>query len=270
MKLLHKFTVYLDKEVDKTETVVRDGQSIKETRKVVEPVPHTIALKKPSRSENDSLKLFYGASVKKAIDAGLFTKAVLLAKHIDGAGSLLSKETAKRMAELTQHIESVKNDIIQLGSIEGDTEKEKKQTALLATFVESQREFQAIESSNSAIFSNTSESYANEKANLWLILSQTYVEKDGQYTPYFKGEKYEQKENHLESLEDSEDKLHLKVVPQLAAYWGYYSTGAISTAEDFKKLEAELEKQTEIQKEIDTPAETPIVEAAAESVEKVA
>jgi hypothetical protein len=248
MKELHKFTVKLPKEVDKSETIDRDGQKVTETRKVIEDVPHVFILKKPSRSESDSLRLFYGATMKKAVDAGLITKAVLVSRHIDGAGALLSKETAKRISDLTITIESLKNDIIQLGIVDGDAEKLARQSEYLSKFVDAQRELQAIESSNSVIFNNTAETYAQEKSNLWLILNQTYIEVNGNPVPYFKGAKFEDKENYLESLEDSNDPLHLKASPWLSTFWGYYAVGAASTPEQFAALEAEIVKEQEVPK----------------------
>lgn len=269
MKELHRFVVKLAKEIDKTEEVDIGGQKVKQTRKVTEDVPHTFVLKKPSRSESDSLRLFYGATMKKAVDAGLITKAVLVSKHIDGAGALLSKETAKRIAELTLSVETIKNDIVQLGVVEDDVAKKATQSEYLSKFVDAQRELQAIESSNSVIFNNTAEVYAQEKSNLWLILNQTYIEVNGQLVQYFKGAKFEDKEVYLESLEDGSDALHLKAANWLATFWGYYAVGAASSPEQFAALEAEITKEQEeaapkvLPEVVEPAAETPSEPAAA-------
>ena len=100
MKLLHKFKVELEKEVEKTEVTIVEGKEQKLIKKVTEKVPHTIALKRLTQSEKDTLRLFYGSQIKRAIDNKLMSKAVLINKHIDGAGALISKETANRMVSL--------------------------------------------------------------------------------------------------------------------------------------------------------------------------
>jgi hypothetical protein len=241
MKKLYEFKVTVNTEVEKTEVKNENGQEITVKSKVNEPVEYNIVLKTPARKETDNFRLFYGGQIKRAIDAGLMTKAVLVNKHIDGAGALLSKETAKRIAELTLLIEQIRTSIVGLGAVgDGDVEKTTLQTELLGKLVDAQRELQAIENSNQVIFQNTAESYAQERSNLWLIFNQTYVEKDGAINPMFKGNNFDEKEESYFNLEENGDKVYVAARDKLALYWGLYSVGRISTKEDFEELEKQF------------------------------
>jgi 6-pyruvoyl-tetrahydropterin synthase len=245
MKTLHKFTVSVPKNVEKTETFIRDGKEVKETQTVTENVDHIFIMKQMSRTETDSARLFNGASLKRAIDAGLITNAVLVQKHIDGNGSLISKDTAKRIVDLNQEIQSLKDEIISLGITEKDENKKSRQAELLAEFEELTRELRAIEGSNQAVFGSTAEKYANERSNLWIMLNQTYIEKNGKPEPFFKGDKFEDKEKFLEQLEESEDPLYTAAVEKLSVFWGYYLSGLITTPEQFQNLEKQLKEESE-------------------------
>jgi hypothetical protein len=174
-KALFEFEVSIEKEVEKVETKTENGQEITVKTKVIEKVPHKFIMKRPARRENDDLRLFYGAQLSRAIKGGLITKPVLVNNHIDGAGALLSRETAKRVAFLYEKTELLRQDLVRLGVTENSPEKKTKQEDYLLELLELQRELQAIESSNQTVFSNTAESFAQEKANMWLILFQTYL-----------------------------------------------------------------------------------------------
>lgn len=244
MKLLHKFVVELEKEVEETSVKNENGQEITVKTKVKKKVPYTIALKKLARRENDDFRLFYGAQIKRAIEAGLLTKAVVLNRHIDGAGGLMSKETAKHLANLSVEIENLRNRLVELGVVnENDTEKSKRQSDLLAKYVSTQQEMQAIESSNQAVFENTAETYAQERSNLWLIFNQTYIENGDKYEQMFKGNGFIEKEDYYFDLEEKEDALYLAARGKLVLYWGLYSTGQINSPEDFVRLDQRLKEQ---------------------------
>jgi hypothetical protein len=266
MKLLHKFTVELEKEVEETSVKNENGQEITVKTKVKKKVPYTIAMKKLARRENDDFRLFYGAQIKRAIEAGLLTKAVVLNRHIDGAGGLMSKETAKHLANLSVEIENLRNRLVELGMVnENDTEKAQRQNDLLAKYVSTQQEMQAIESSNQAVFENTAETYAQERSNLWLIFNQTYIENGEKHEPMFKGNGFMEKEDYYFDLEEKEDPLYIAARGKLVLYWGLYSTGQVNTSEDFVKLDERLksqEKEDEVaeQKEVKAVVETPPVE----------
>lgn len=259
MKHLHKFTVKVPKKVEKTESVTRDGQEIKETRTVEELVDHVIILKQLSRSEADSGRLFNGASLKRAIDAGLITKAVLVQKHIDGNGSLISRETAKRIVELNQEVQSIRDEIVALGITEGNDEKQTKQNDLLARFEEVTRELRAIEGANRLVFDSTAENYATERSNLWIMLNQTYVERNGKPEHFFKGDRFEDRERALETMEETGDPLYLASAEKLATYWGYYLGGLVNTPEQFKELEDRLNKEANPDPAEEPKTETPAI-----------
>lgn len=250
-KALFEFEVSIEKEVEKVETKTENGQEITVKTKVIEKVPHKFIMKRPARRENDDLRLFYGAQLSRAIKSGLITKPVLVNNHIDGAGALLSRETAKRVAYLYEKTELLRQDLVRLGVTENSPDKKTKQEEYLLELLELQRELQAIESSNQTVFSNTAESFAQEKANMWLILFQTYLEVNGKQEQYFKGKDFLEKEDYCFDLEEKEDSLFNAAREKLALYWGMYASNRANSPEEFKELEKELLKQIATEKKQD-------------------
>jgi hypothetical protein len=164
-------------------------------------------------------------------------------KHIDGAGALISKETARRIADLTIGIEKLRNDLIEMGDVpDTEIQKKEKQVSILGQLVESQREIQAIESSNQIIFQNTAEAYAQERANLWLIFNQTYYKtsEKGETEVLFKGASFEEKEAYHFDLEEKAEPLYVAARDRLALFWSMYTVGRASTPEEFKKIEEDF------------------------------
>ncbi len=245
MKTLHKFTVPFIEKRNKPETIVKDGQPYTGNVEVDETVNYTFILKPLSRSETDSARLFNGACLKRAIDAGMITKAVLVQKHIDGNGSLISKETARRIVELNQEIQAIKDLVQELGPTNKDKEKEEKQTDYLMKLDDLVRELRAIEGSNKVVFNSTAENYASERSNLWIMLNQTYVERNGKPEPFFGPGKFEEKELQLEKFEEDGDKLYFAAAEKLSVYWGYYLGGLVNTPEDFVELDKRLAEAAE-------------------------
>lgn len=258
MKELYRFNIEIDQEVDEVKEETIEGKTIKTTEKVIKKVPSTFILKKPSRHETDELRLFYGASIKRASDKGLFTKAALISKHINSVGSLLSQETAKRISELVQLENKLQNELTVVNIEKNEGVDNKK---ILNQLIDVKTELQAIESSNGSIFGNTAESYASERTCLWLILHQTYIEKAGKPESYFKGEDFEKRDEFLNSLEEGEDKLYKAAGRKINSFWAYYSGGLIrfgQEKEDFKKVEDFLDKEEQDAADKAEPAPEPV------------
>lgn len=239
MKELYRFDVSIEKTVDEVNVKTEGGQVITTQSKVKKLIPHTFVLKRPARGELDSLRLFIGSQINRAITNGMLTKAVLVNKHIDGAGALLSTETAKRIIALSERIDLNRNELVRIGSATTEDTKQKQEEFLLK-IIEDQKELQAIESSNQAIFSNTAESYAQERGNIWLILNQTYIIQNNKPEPFFKGKNFEEKENSYFDLEEADDPLLLASREKLALYWGLFSLGEANTPEEFQQIEQKL------------------------------
>jgi len=270
MKKLYEFTVYTEGEVDKVEKKTENGQEITVKTRVKDKIPHKFVLKQLQRRENDEFRLFYGAQIKKGIEAGLLTEGILMNKHIEGTGGLLSQETVKRVMYLNKKIEEVKENLFKLRAAEPSEDRENKEVDLFSEFSNLNAELQSIHNSSQAIFGNTAEAYAKEKSNLWMILFQTYIEKDGKIEPFFKGKEFLEKEDFLFDLEDKNDPLFEAVRTKLLVLWSNYSTGQIAKPEDFAKVEKALDEEIEaLKKEALEEAEQNAKEANAEA-EKVA
>ena len=202
-------------------------------------------LKQLARRENDEFRLFYGAQIKRGIDAGLLTEGVLMNKHIEGTGGLLSQETVKRVIYLNKKIDEVREQLFKLRAAEKSEDRDNKEVDLFSEFSNLNAELQSIHNSSQAIFGNTAEAYAKEKSNLWMILFQTYTDKDGKIEPFFKGKEFKEKEDFLFDLEDNNDKIFEAVRTKLLVLWSNYSTGQIATPEDFAKIEKALDEEIE-------------------------
>jgi hypothetical protein len=275
MKKLYEFTIYTEGEVDKIEKKTENGQEITVKTRIKDKIPHKFVLKQLARRENDEFRLFYGAQIKRGIDAGLLTEGVLMNKHIEGTGGLLSQETVKRVIYLNKKIDEVRDQLFKLRAAEPSEDRENKEIDLFSEFSNLNSELQSIHNSSQAIFGNTAEAYAKEKSNLWMILFQTYIDKDGKIEPYFKGKDYSEKEDFLFDLEDNNDVLFEALRTKLLVLWSNYSTGQVSKPEDFAKLEKTLDEEIEAMKkaaleEAEQKAKEVNAEAENSSVESTA
>lgn len=259
MKILHKFVVEIEKDVSKTEVKNEGGQEITVKTVVKEKVPYTFVMKKLARQENDDLRLFCGQQMRRATDKGLHTKATLLNKHIDAAGSLMSAETSKLAAKLTKDISELSSQIQAMGVVpENDEAASDKQLELFGKLLDARKQLEIIESSTQTLFQNTAETYIQERANLWLIFNQTYLEvAPNKYESFFKGKTFEEKESFYFDLDDNEDALYVAARNKIVLYWGLYSLNQANTPEDFAKIDERLkaDEAEALQEKIDLEKE---------------
>lgn len=243
IKIIHTWTIPVFKNVEETTEKEENGQIVKISRMVRKEVPVKMGLKKMTRREKSDADLFFGVEYNRFISLGFNPRAVLVNKLIDISGGTLSEKERQRAAELYRKKSELEYDLIRAK----DDEKEKKDiqtriAAINATLID-------LSTENEAVFSQTADSKAQNQLNTWLALMLTYVEEDGKWKQYFKGETFKEKEEYMWKLEEDEDEFYGKCFEKISFYIGLFARG-INTTEQFLVIEEELKKQLEAKKEI--------------------
>ncbi len=128
---------------------------------------------------------------------------------------------------------------------------EETQADLTAKLSAVSRQMFEIENSNNSLFQHTAENKAEERTIIYMFYFFTYTEKNGKWAPYFEGEdedpqkKFKMKEEYYFNLEDREDQLIVSIRDRLLQLYSAYYRGFAETAEDFKRIEDNLQKRFE-------------------------
>ena len=242
IKIIHTWTIPVFKNVEEITEKEENGQTVKISRMVRKEVPVKMGLKKMTRREKYEADLFFGVEYNRFISLGFNPRAVLVNKLIDISGGTLSEKERQRAAELYSKKSELEYDLIRAK----DDEKEKKEiqkkiVAINATLID-------LSTENEAVFSQTADSKAQNQLNTWLALMLTYIEEDGKWKQYFKGETFKEKEEYMWKLEEDEDEFYGKCFEKVSFYVGLFARG-INTTEQFLIVEEELKKQLEAKKE---------------------
>ncbi len=258
-KLLYSWTVSLDSLVDETTTEQRDGQSVTVTRKVKKPIVTKMALLYPTRRQLRQAELFYGKRQSWYISEGFLTHSILQNKHSNLTGGVLSDKDKTRLDTLRTKEKELNNDLARALNASAEI-KDRLQKSLVSV----QAELLDLYSVNEAIFSQTAEARAKRDVNDWLAYFLTLIEEGGKWAPYFKGEKFEDKEEFMFQLEEKNDPFYAQAAEKIGTYVYYYNLG-LDKPEQFAAMDDTLAKQLEAKE-----AERKTAEAAAEAKEKAA
>ena len=261
IKTLYKFTVNLDREVEKIEKKNDGGQDYEVRRKVKEAVPFEIALKKPSSMELKEIRLHYGIAYNDMITKGFLTKGMLVNKYANNTGGVFSQTEAKELYELFKKQEGLRGDLHQMSAVGGDEEAKANIISRLAGIT---RQIFEIENSNNALFRHSAENKADESTIQYLLYFFSYVKRNDKFEPLFEGNKFEEKEAAYFKLEDALDELIVKSRDRLLNLFGAYYYEMAETADEFAKFEQDVRER------LDGPSEPAKVEAPSEAPAQVA
>jgi hypothetical protein len=242
IKTLYTFTVFTEKEVEKIEKISENGQEYEKKTKVKEKVPTRFALKKPSRKELEDARMHYGIAYNDMITKGFLTKGMLVNKYANNTGGVFSENEAKDLYSLYKKQDLLRNELQQAAAISTAKDIQDELTAKLAAV---SRQMFEIENSNNSLFQHTAENKAQEKTIAYMIYFFTFIERNGKFTPYFEGEKFEQKEAFYFDLEEREDPVLVAARDRLLNLFTFYYLGLAEKEEDFKKVEDDLQKRFE-------------------------
>lgn len=243
IKTLYTFSIDIEKEVEKSETVTVDGQTYDRKVKIKEKTPLRFALKKPSRNELEDARLFYGIEYNKAITDGFLTKGMMVNKYANTTGGIFSQNEAKELLHLLKHREALDLELKQASSVNASKETLDEITAKVLSI---SRQILEIELSNQSLFQHTAENKAKEKTITYMFYALSFVERGDKWAPLFEGDdesvgrRFALRQAKHFDLEDKEDPVLLQVRDRFLNLFAHYYEGLASTEEDFKRVEDEL------------------------------
>lgn len=250
MKQIYSFK--LNKKISKE--ITEDTPDGKLTKNVESLDPVEIILKFPSRSESQEKSVVYAVEYSEGIKKGLLTNAIV-ERNYDKDGYIT--ELKDKVLKLSNHLIEVQNDYREL------TTKEDKDSLDAARLKEIEQDWnvtqvslQDIKNTATNIFNYTAESFADQKAMLWLTLHLTYIkENGGEPKPLFRSDsqdpkiKFEQKLKHFDVLSELDDNFYNQVIDKVSLYIGLWYSGKVTTKEEFDVIENQLNQETEDAKE---------------------
>ena len=259
-KWLYHFAVpaMVEQEIEIDPTKDKDGNEIKQFKTIKKETPVKCAIRKPTRSLYEDGELFYSVELSKYIQAGMLTKT-LLAKRFANDGGALSDEEQDRYSLLYSELHA-KEQAIQRIQLDTDNVKKraKKLQQLLLEVTSIRQQLVEFESTQSALFDQTAEHKARNKAILWWVLNLSYIKdkennegKEGEenFRELFPGETthqklevydvYEEEEAFQEGGSESHLGLALKKFAYFISFW--YSGQAVDK-EGFKAAETLLDE----------------------------
>jgi hypothetical protein len=169
-------------------------------------VAKKFALLYPNRKLREDGEIFYAAETSRFAKAGVLPKAAWNTILSNGGGSISEKEREIygtlliKFRDLSFELQSIliKNESER-------TESEKKHADELITELDDiRKEIQSFESSQIAIFENTAEAKARNRAILWWLLNMSYQKDNEEYSPLFIGDSFEEKLNKYDIFEEAE------------------------------------------------------------------
>lgn len=266
-KIIHSWTVEIEREVDETTTETRDGQPVTITRKVKKPVATRMALKQPTRRELRTAELFYGTEFNRFVTMGFLPRSILVNKHLDLTGGVLSGKERDHISKLTIRYAELEKDLIRALN-----EPEEVRTKIQAEIASIRTEISNLNAANESVFSQTAEVKAQNQLAQWFAFNLVHVERNSKWEPFFSGETFEQKEESMWKMEEENDEFYLKSIQKILTYIHFYNMGA-NKPEQFKLIDDELKKQHDAKVAPTPDAPAPVVtppEAAAPSAEPAA
>ena len=120
-KIIYKFTVKTEREVDEESTVEKKNEETGEvekvttTKKVKKEIPHEVIIREPSRRQVEDADMEFSVEMSKCIKRGILTKAMLAKKYSD-SGGLLSEEDSQSLVRLYRELAEVQNNLARLTS----------------------------------------------------------------------------------------------------------------------------------------------------------
>jgi hypothetical protein len=209
------------------------------------------AILKPNRRLREDGELFYAAETSRFAKAGVLPKAAWGTILSNGGGSISDQERE----EYGKLLLKFRDSSFELQSIlikgDGDrTEAEKlRSKELIDQLDEIRKDIQNFEASQIAIFENTAEAKARNRAILWWVMNLAYEKNAEEYSPIFKGESFEEKLIQYDSFEEEENKYEflLGVVRRFMYLITLWFLGRADSVDDFKIFDENFIKENKIE-----------------------
>jgi hypothetical protein len=249
IKILHSWSVEIEKTVDETVPEVINGQEVKVTRPVKKLVATRLALKQPTRRELRSAELFYGTEFNRFVTLGFLPRSILVNKHLDLTGGVLSGKERDHISKLTVDYSELEKDLIR-----AINEPEEVRTKIQSQLAAIRTEISNLNAANESVFSQTAEVKAQNQLAQWFAFKLVHIERNSKWEPYFEGDTFEKQEEFMWKLEESDDDFYIKSIQKILTYIHFYNMGA-SKPEQFKLIDEELKKQLDAKAAPAAPAD---------------
>lgn len=260
-RILHTYTVMLEKTVTEKTTREENGQRITVETPVVKQVPYTIIMKEPNRPQRTELAFFKDVTYGKAIKEGLMPKAFM--QQVLGRAdpnNPLSQEEDKALGALNRRLIDLANEHMRLSSetLSGPATEETKQrkAEVAEEWLTLQNKAIGLIAAYHSVYDSTAERYTEAKMLTWLELYLTFVrDPDMADTqpprPLFPGNDYATKDTVWGDMEEAKDPLLAKLMEEdrFASLWKAYLYGRASSPEDFRAMEEEWAKEKALRAE---------------------
>lgn len=256
-KILHTWEVTVEKEVSETVEQVVNGQPAKVTTKVKKPVSTKMALKRPTRRELRAAELFYGKEFNRFVQMGFLPRSILVNKHLDISGGILSEKERGHAQKLTEKLVSLETDLARAATAVNADEVKKK---IQGEIVQIRTELINLNAANESVFSQTAEARAQNQLQNWFTFFLVQIDDNGKWIPYFKGDTFEAKEEHMWSLEEADDTFYNAAADKIATYVYWFNRGA-DNPEAFRLMDEEMAKQLDAGNKKEEPAAEVVPEA---------
>jgi len=248
-KELYSFEVKSVKEVEETTTLIDEvtKEESKLVKKVKKETPTRIVIRRPTRRQTEKADLQYTIKMSELIKLGVLSRAMITKKYAD-TGGVLTETEAKYLTSQYKRLAEIQTEFVNL-SVNAENLSDDKKAKLREVTEEInslRRGIAETESSYSHIYQHSADIKAVNHVILWYSLMLTFIEeqKDGAaptYTPYFKGDTFEEKLEDYYTKEEEFDSLYLQVRQKLAYFISFWYNGAIASKEDFVKLEKDID-----------------------------
>jgi len=244
---------------------------IKKDGVLKETVTKKFALLHPNRRLREDGELFYAAETSRFAKAGVLPKAAWNTILSNGGGSISEKEREIygtlliRFRDASFELQSI---LIKNESERNEVEKNRSDV-LIQELDDIRKEIQSFESSQIAIFENTAEAKARNRAILWWLLNMSYQKINEEYKPIFEGNSFEEKLNAYDFIEEAEkeDSFLLGVIRRFTYLITLWFLGRAETNTELKEMdEGFLSQNSSDQEEVEVIEEVKVEEAKIEEV----
>lgn len=231
-----------------------------------ETIIKKFALLKPNRRLREDGELFYAAETSRFAKAGVLPKAAWGTILSNGGGSISEQEREQygtlllKFRDLSFELQS----ILIKGEAERTESEKLRSNELINDLDYIRRDIQNFEASQIAIFENTAEAKARNRAILWWVMNLSYEKDNDNYTPIFKGDNFEEKLLQYDNLEENENKYEflLGVIRRFTYLVTLWFLGRAETVENFTNFDKSFLKENtseaeEPEKKVDT---SPLIE----------
>jgi len=250
MKEIYSFSVDLEektsKEVEKTITDKDTGkkEKVKVDEVAITKVPVRVILKEPNRRQVEEADMEYSIEMSQCVKRGILTKAMLANKYTD-SGGLIAEDDARKIGKQYGKLGELQSEYTRLSTKTGKKTKDDKEkvSKLLEDIGMIRREIVDTETTYASLFNHTADTKAQNRVIMWYILNLTHVIRgeEGEVEPFFKGENFEEKENHYYDLDEKEDSLYGLIQGKIATFMSYWYFASAVSKGDFDKLNEDIE-----------------------------